>query len=227
MIWTRGWRRALCPWVLLGCLATACQSATRAPRPFPIALSAHDALGRPVAGARAWVFGQPVGRTDPQGTLELVHRGRAGSVLDLLLACPPGYRTEEPERRLPLRGDGRSAPLKVALTCTAEQPIAAVVVRAPPGLPVLVDGKRVGQTQDDGTAHLLVRGVPGTSLQITLDTSDAPDLIPQHPVTTFQIESRDQLLLVDQTFDRKLRPSRHRPKPPPIPEAPKAPQRIR
>ena len=118
--------------------------------------------------------------------------------------------------------------MHVNLRCNEEQPLSALVIRAEPGLPVLIDGKRMGQTDAGGTEHLLLRAIPGTLLHVALDTSRSPDLLPQHPVTSFEVGTRDQLLFVDQAFERRAepRPRRRRAAPPPPPPKPSIPQRI-
>jgi hypothetical protein len=192
-----------------------------------------------VEGVRVWADGRQLGTTSRLGRLSAELRGQQGSAVELTLACPPAYRTEQPTRRLVLRRVEASAassprPLELDVHCEPLQRAAAIVVlasgRGVGGLPIRVRGEVVGQTETDGSAHLLLSTAPHAPIRIELDTSNRPNLRPKNPVHTFRLTDEDRVLLIEQDFttSARARPA-HRP-PPPLPPPPvrpiRKPQRI-
>ena len=202
---------------------------------FAAELRAHTPNARPVAGVRAWADGRALGTTSERGVLAMALEGREGRPVELTIACPAAYRTDPPSRKLVLRrvrdGSGRP-PLRLDALCIPLETSAALVVLAsgpsPGGLPVRMQGEVIGQTGDDGSAHLLVTGRTGATQQVQIDTSARPALQPRSPVHTVRLEDEESILLVEQRFTL---PPRARPRPrtlPPHPPAPpqRRPQRI-
>jgi hypothetical protein len=214
--------RAPCVPLLFAMLAVSACTAPQARETFALELHAAEASDTPVSDVRFWADGRDLGVTDEHGILRVQLTGREGLTLSLTAACPPEYRTAEPQRQLRLqrlRGANSQTDLQLTTRCEASERQFAVVVRtrgaALGGIPIQARGQLVGQTEADGTAHLLIRSRPHASLRIALDTSRQPELIPHDPVHTFQLQDQDDVLLVDQWFETPPRP------PPPKPRAPK------
>lgn len=219
---------------LLLTLATNACSASRArEQTFGIELHAVEASDAPVSDVRFWADGRDLGVTDEHGILRVQLTGREGLTLSLTTACPPEYRTAEPQRQLRLQrlrsGDAQTD-LQLTTRCEASERQLAVVVRtrgsALGGIPIQAAGQLVGQTEADGTAHLLIRSRPHATLRIALDTSRQPDLIPHDPVHTFQLQDQDDVLFVDQWFETPPRPPPPKPRPSKPPPKPTIPYQI-
>jgi hypothetical protein len=213
----------LCAW--LG--VTACSARQAREETFALELHAAETSDAPVSDTRFWADGRDLGVTDEHGILRVQLTGREGLTLSITTACPPEYRTAEPQRQLRLqrlRSADPQTDLQLTTRCEASERQVAVVVRtrgaALGGIPIHAAGQLVGQTEADGTAHLLIRSRPHASLRISLDTTRQPDLIPQDPVHTVQLQDQDDVLFVDQWFETPPRPpppKPRRPKPPPPP----------
>jgi hypothetical protein len=61
---------------------------------------------------------------------------------------------------------------------------------------------------------------PGSELRLSLDTSAAPELSPQHPARDVHVTDRDELVVFDQAFERVRAPPR-RPRAPRMPSPPR------
>lgn len=215
--------------------ACACSDAAPPPERFAVVLRAQRASGEAVAQARVWADGRAIGATSELGILRAELQGREGTAVELTAACPPAYRTEQPTRRLVLRrvqppAGARPEPLQLTVHCQPLERAAAIVVltagRQAGGLPIRVRGEVVGQTEIDGSAHVLIKASPHAPLRVELDTSSRPDLRPRNPVHTFQLGEHDGILLVEQRFTAPAPPNRRaRASAPPL-RPPQRPQRI-
>ena len=200
-------RTALC-WAMV---LAACSDPGRGPQRFSVVFSAALPEGMPLAGVRFWANGRELGASDTTGTLESVVLGREGQNASVAGICPPGYRGASEPRALRLQTftpalATQRARLALTVHCEREERLAVLVVRSrlatrPMRVPVEVDGERIGETDDGGTAHLLVRVSPNASLRVMLDTAASPDASPQNPVRSFDVDESESILLFDQRFE--------------------------
>ena len=77
-----------------------------------------------------------------------------------------------------------------------------------PRLPILRLKSVVGQTDDQGIAHVLLQASANEQIALTLDTSKNARLLPQNPTLYFATHDADELLLVSQKFTVKQAPPR-------------------
>jgi len=217
----------------LAVLIAGCEDRAAKPEAFPLRLRAVSTSQGPVAGVQLWADGRELGTTSEDGSLRARLDGLEGQAVALSSACPPAYRTLEPKRRLVLRrvaSAAQSTPaLELTLRCEPLERQAALVVRAlgpdTAGLPIRVDGETVGQTAADGSAHLVLRVKPHSSLRVQLVTEAHPELLPHNPMQSFEIDDQDEIFLVEQTLAR-AKPRRPSPKAPHRAPAPLLPYRI-
>jgi hypothetical protein len=200
-------RCTLMPLIALGCVACT-EPSSRDPR-FTAELRAMSTSGEAIADVRFWADGRELGTTGSDGALHVALSAEHDDTVSLTAACPPAYRTLMQNRRLVLRRiEGRTghatSDFELTARCEPLERLAAVVVRARgpavAGLPIRVDGETLGQTDLDGTAHLLVKARPHSSVRVAILTSEHADLLPRDPVQTFQLDDEDSILLVDQDF---------------------------
>ncbi len=168
---------------------------------FALAFVVTDAGGQPVEGATVSVGHAVAGHTPPSGTLRFVRPGRRGERLEVAVACPRGLAPSPAHSVLVLRATAGGV-LEHALRCRPVPPETVIVVHAPGAsdLPVMVDGLRVGKTDARGVAHVLLREPPGTRVEIALDTSSAPHLLPQSPRQAFSVGAQSQALVFHRHF---------------------------
>ncbi len=216
-------------WVSLLFVLPAFTSACGAPRvhSYAIALQARSDDVAPLAGVRVLVEGKALGVTGADGRLVTEISGTEGQNVALDVACPEGFR-DPPRDVLKLTGfrsvANEPARLVVSATCRPRRRHVAIVVDADgrASLPVLVDGVHRADTDEAGVSHLVVDGEPGSLLRVGLDTSTRPELLPRNPLRQFQLDDRDQVVLVSEHFMARIA---RRPSDPIRPAA--APYRIR
>jgi hypothetical protein len=203
---------------VLGSALSGCKEDAVETEAFSVRLRAASTSDQAVAGALFWADGHELGATSEDGSLHAQLAGREGQAVALSSACPPSYRTLEAKRRLVLRRIGAAAShapaLELTVHCEPLERQAAIVVRVQgpevAGLPVRVGGETVGQTESDGTAHLLLHVKPHSALRVQLVTEAHAGLLPRNPVQSFAIEDEDTILLVAQTLEptKPKRPAR-------------------
>lgn len=180
------------------------------PTPHDLEVEVRAEQGVAVSGAQLRVRGDYLGTTNPLGRATLRVPASPGERLPVALTCPPGFNATPPEQVVTLPTGGRSAePLRLAMSCQAEQHDAVVIVHAttPTSLPVLVDGVPVGQTDALGFAHVHVRAASDSAFEVSLDTSSNAKLQPTNPSRRFHLEARDEVFVFDTTFEA-ARPSK-------------------
>ncbi|MFW5875994.1 MAG: hypothetical protein ACOCXM_04600 [Myxococcota bacterium] len=230
----RGLALVAWPVVLAGGALSACGE-DPPPAVHLVTFRAYQDPGIPLADVRLAIHGRELGRTDAAGELEVELRGEDGTTVPVQVTCPPGHRPTEEVLRLKLRRFRRLDPeqgeqgIQVQTECPPVERTAVVVVRAERGhdLPIRVDGRLVTHTNQQGVAHLVRTGPPGSSFEVVLDTDDRPLLKPKSPSRRFVLDDRDQILLLDQDFvedEPKRRRRRRRRKPRPKPR--RLPERI-
>jgi hypothetical protein len=181
---------------------------------FEVELRTRNDDGAPLAGAAWTASRQPLGETGADGTLRLTLRGREGQSMQTALTCPDGYT--EPDSRPEVRlthtrriSDKRVQPVTVEAVCTRTAREIALVVHTErgPALPVLVDGKAAGSTDDDGNAHVLLRVDRSVrKLDVAVDTSARAELTPKNPTRSFELDGRDGVLVFAESFSRSVAP---------------------
>lgn len=198
---------------ILAALSSACGS-TAVSRPqadaFEVELRARNDDGAPLAGAAWATGGQALGETGADGTLRLTLRGREGQAMRAAISCPDGYAAPDSVSEVRLThtrriSDKQSQPVTVEAVCTRTAREIALVVHTErgPGLPVLVDGRSAGSTDDDGNAHVLLRVDRSVrKLDVAVDTSGHSDLTPKNPARSFQLDGRDGVLVFAESFAR-------------------------
>lgn len=206
---------------------------TEAPRPtFRALFDVTTETGEPVMGAKIFVGDRAAGSTGNDGRLVADFPAIEGDTLDLSVRCPETL--VDPTAVPPLtvvsthtvEGANSATPMKRTFVCARAEREIAVVIRAPKGanLPVLVDGKQVATTNEDGNAHIVITRLPTDGpVSVQLDTSAQPALVPKSPRREIPNRGEDKLVLLDQEFSL---PSPPRSRPPRRPPAPRVPYRV-
>lgn len=171
----------------------------------------------PLGGVRITVDGRLLGVSSASGQLRASLARELGSLVRIEHDCPEGYRDPLEPTMLRLR-DNRSLresslpTMEIALRCPPSKRIVLIVIRAHNGggLPVLVDDRVVGRTNAAGVAHVSTVTAPGTELDLRLDTSTQPLLVPRNPTRLLTVPDAHELFVIDQAFEISRRPRRKR-----------------
>ncbi len=218
----RGGRRSLL--LAIAGLATAC--AEPPPGRVDIELLVDDGAGTPVEGAAFLVDGERLAATDAHGRARAGLPIRTSATYRVAHACPAGFRPVEPEARLnaaPSRPLARRAPGSAAVTirrrCAPLRLRHVLLVRTGGrgGLPIRVLGRTAGVTDPDGAALLAIDGAPGEEVEISLDTSAAPQLRPASPSRRIELPDARRFLVFDQRFEERPKPHGKRGRPRNVP----------
>jgi len=181
-------------------------------RDFPISIAASSEGRNPVAGVEISLGKQLLGTTDASGSAGLALHGSEGDRLSLNVKCPNAYASPERPLLVGLRrlGDG-STRARFEVECFALVHNVVVGIRAEngPRLSILRLKSVVGQTDDQGVAHVLLQASANEQIALTLDTSKNPSLLPQNPTLDFATRDSDEFVLVSQKFTLKPRAPRH------------------
>ncbi|MEM9190063.1 MAG: hypothetical protein AAGF12_12845 [Myxococcota bacterium] len=185
-----------------------------------------DADGEPLRGVSITAGNRALGETDRDGELKADLPGLEGQAIPITAQCPEGHRTPESLPMLTLRTFRSLDPaanargIEVNIDCPPSERQAAVVIRAAgqANLPVLLRGRELTRTDENGVAHVLLTLEPNSSFRLELDTTSVPDLQPQSPGASFTLADADQIFLYDQPFQVKQR--RRRPRRPRRPRTP-------
>jgi len=184
----------------------------------PVLVRAVDDRGQPVAHVEIAAENSGLGVTDASGRSLLHVPGSEGQRVEFKVTCPAGYERMRERPSVVLQRGAASpgtepaaaAPVELKLTCETKKQAMVVALRTgQPGLPVLLRGQPVAQTSATGTAHVLLLEPAGSSVQLTLDTSESPDLRPESPKRAFAVAASDGFGVWDQSFELDKKPRPH------------------
>ncbi len=189
-------------------LALACWSCSRqAPvKNYDLTVFVEADPSEPLAGVRLLHSGQQLGVTAADGRVAVRATGNEGERIDLTISCPDGYRSPE-------------APLSVTLRHASEHPeyfatcpplsrklVVAARLEHGAGLPIKYLGRELARSDASGVAHLVLEGEAHKTVELTVDTSEQPQLRPKSPTARFRVGDRDEIVVLQQAFQ-----SRHKP----------------
>ncbi|HET9929597.1 MAG TPA: hypothetical protein VFQ35_02870 [Polyangiaceae bacterium] len=195
-------------WALAVLVAASCAKREPSVGSYPLRLVVTNVPGEPLSGVAARIDGRSLGKTDEQGVLALTLRGRDGQRLNLHLECPPNHKPPKAPLEVALFRYAAGSTPELTAVCEQETVAEAVVVRTPGArdVPLYARGERVGQTDAQGVAHLLLRGAPGENVDLAFDTSERPELRPASPSVRVTLANQDDVLLAEQRFEQRPKP---------------------
>ena len=193
--------------LLGGCLSETDESAAPVPSSdFPISIVARNEGKSPVADVAVFMGKQQLGKSDATGNARFALHGAEGDSVALSVKCPAEYASPERPVSIGLRhlGNGSTAArFEVECFSLVHQVVVGVRAENGPRLPILRLKSVVGQTDDQGIAHVLLQASANEQIALTLDTSKNSNLLPQSPTLDFVTRDSDELVLVTQKFTVK------------------------
>lgn len=186
--------------------ASACGRQTEV-KSYDLAVRVEADPGDPLPGAKLLHAGKELGRTNEDGRVVIRATGNEGERIDLELACPDGHRTP-------------TAPLPVTLRRSAERPeyfascpplsrklVVAARLEHGAGLPLRYLGREVARADASGVAHLVIEAESDKTIELTVDTSEQPSLRPKSPTARFRMPGRDDVVVLEQSFQAARKPA--------------------
>jgi hypothetical protein len=206
-----------------GCPKSDAELAPAPDAPFQVSVYVISDPGHPLAGAQVLWKTRAIATSDGAGLARVELAGAEGDSVSLGIRCPDGYSGPDKAIGVGLRrlAPG-SPPPRFDVRCLPMVRTMVVGLRAEHGgnLPVLLLGKPIARTDQNGIAHFVIRAKPAEQIALTLDTSDKASeaLRPQNPVLSFVCKEKDDMILLEQTFkiERKKVVVRAAPKPMPL-----------
>jgi hypothetical protein len=163
--------------------------------------------GQPVEGVRLVHAGHELGATGVDGRVLIRATGNEGERIDLDITCPAAYRSPEAPLSVTLRRGAGRPEYFAACTPLARKLVVAARLEHGAGLPIRYLGREVARTDSAGVAHWLVEAEDGKTVELTIDTSERPLLRPKSPTARFRIGDRDELVVLEQSFQSPPKPA--------------------
>lgn len=172
--------------------------------PYEINVRVHGDPDETLAGARLMHGKTLLGVSGADGIVRIQATGKEGERIHLHLVCPEGHASPSEPLGIVLRRpaerhripeySGSCAPLTRKL-------VVAVRLDRGANIPVRYLGRELGRTDASGAAHVMLESTPAQDVELLLDTSDQPRLRPKNPTARFRIGTRDELVVLNQSFE--------------------------
>lgn len=175
----------------------------RAPQPYEFTLRVLADPNEPLAGASASRSALGLGTSDADGRIVVRTQGKEGERIAIDVACPEGYRSPEVPLGVTLRRANAGKGPEYEARCPPLRRKLVIAVRAERGanLPIRYLSREVGRTDEAGAALVMLESFTDDTLELTLDTSEEPRLLPRSPSTRFRMPEHDELLVLSQRFE--------------------------
>lgn len=204
-------------------VSVACGNGDSDGKRYAFTLLAESDPGEPLAGVQLLRASKQVAETGPDGTAALSLAGDEGQRVSVSAVCPIGTTAYERELTTTLRSyaNGRSPELLVR--CAPNERELTIAARFENGtnLPIQHRLKTLAITDRDGIAHFTLRGRPGETFELVINTDEQPGLRPANSRASFTIGGRDDVHVLERSF---IAPKE---KPKPRAAGPKLPKKIR
>jgi hypothetical protein len=195
------------------CLILGCAQVSHEPQPLGFELLVHveSDPSQPLAGARLLHAGRELGVSAPDGRVAIHATGSEGERIELEVACPAGFRSPEAALNVTLRHAGHGERPEYFAACPPSTRKLVIAARLEHGinLPIRYLGRELARSDGDGVAHLLLEGETDKTVELTVDTSEQPQLRPKSPTARFRIGNRDDIVVLAQTFQSPPKPAVH------------------
>jgi hypothetical protein len=160
----------------------------------------------PLAGARLLHAGQELGVTAADGRVAVRATGNEGERIDLTISCPDGYRSPEAPLSVTLRRASDRPEYFAACPPSSRKLVVAARLEHGAGLPIRYLGREVARSDASGVAHLVLEGPTDKTVELTVDTSEQPQLRPKSPTARFRMGARDEMVVLEQAFETRHKP---------------------
>ncbi len=187
---------------MIGGVLAACGPDSALPKSYAFTLRAEGYPGEPMAEVRLQRGGQVVATSDADGFAAFALAGDEGQHLELNVACPEGTTVFEKDLTTTLRAyEGGRVPELLARCAPNEHELTVVaLLENGVALPIRHRLKTLAVTDRDGIAHFTLRGKPGETFELVIDTSAQPGLRPASPSASLTIGGREDAHVLERSF---------------------------
>ena len=195
--------------LLLGCAKVGHESVSNE---YELVVHVESDPGRPLAGARVQHAGRELGVSATDGRVSVRATGNEGERVELELTCPTGFRSPESALSVTLRHAGGSSERPeyfAACPPLLRKLVIAARLEHGQNLPIRYLGRELARSDGDGVAHLLLEGETDKTVELTIDTSEQPQLRPKSPSARFRIGDHDDVVVLAQSFQSPPKPVLH------------------
>lgn len=187
------------------CLLLGCETVSHQPKPngYELVVHVESDPSRPLVGARLLHGGQELGASGADGRVTVRATGSDGERIALEVVCPGGYRSPEAPLNVTLRhagGSNERPEYFAACPPLTRKLVIAARLEHGVNLPIRYLGRELARSDSDGIAHLLLEGETDKTVELTIDTTEQPQLRPKSPSARFRIGNQDDVVLLAQTF---------------------------
>ena len=162
--------------------------------------------GVPLPGARLLHGGKELGVTAADGRVAVRATGNEGERIDLEISCPTSHRSPEAPLSVTLRRGAERPEYFAACPPLARKLVVAARLERGAGLPIRYLGRELARSDAAGVAHLVLEAEADKTVELTVDTSEQPQLRPKSPTARFRIGNRDEVVVLEQTFESRAKP---------------------
>jgi hypothetical protein len=192
--------------LMLGGLLLGCGNVSPETKPsgYELVVRVESDPNRPLAGARLLHAGQELGVSGPDGRVAVRAGGQEGERIELEVACPARYRSPEAPLSVTLRRStaaGERPEYFAACPPLTRKLVVAARLAHGANLPIRYLGHELGRSDGDGVAHVLLEAETDKTVELTVDTSEQPQLRPKSPTARFRIGNRDDVVVLAQSFE--------------------------
>ena len=211
-------RCLLSPCLLWSCLLLGCGNVSPEAKPagYELVVRVESDPNHPLAGARLLHAGQELGVSGADGRVAVRASGKEGERIELEVACPARFRSPEAPLSVTLRrsaASGERPEYFAACPPLTRKLVVAARLAHGANLPIRYLGRELGRSDSDGVAHVLLEAETDKTVELTVDTSEQPQLRPKSPTARFRMGNRDDVVVLAQSFEsHKNKPQKHTPR---------------
>jgi len=182
-------------------VSVAC-GASQESKPYAFTLLAESDPGEPLAGVKLLRDSKPVAETSADGTDSFALAGDEGQRVTVQAVCPVGTTNYEHELTTTLRSyaNGRSPELLVRCAPNERELTVVAIFQNGANLPIQHRLKTLAVTDRDGIAHFSLRGKPGETFELVVNTDEQPGLRPATSSASVTIGGRDDAQVLERSF---------------------------
>lgn len=206
--------------LLTVCALGACGQAATDLKQYAFRLKAESDPGEPISGVQLRKGAELVATSDQDGVAAFALVGEEGQRVLLSSACPAGTTVFEKELTTTLRAyDGGRVPELLVRCAPNERELTVVaLLENGAGLPIQHRLKTLAVTDREGVAHFSLRGRPGETFELTINTADQPGLRPSSPAVSLTIGGREDAQVLERSFILPKAPAKARARGPALPK---------
>lgn len=163
--------------------------------------------GQPLPGAKLLHSGQELGATNEDGRVVIRATGNEGERVNLEISCPEGFKSPEAPLAVTLRRGAERPEYFASCPPLSRKLVVATRLEHGAGLPIRYLGREVARSDASGVAHLVIEAESDKTIELTVDTTEQPHLRPKSPVARFQVANRDDVVVLEQSFQSAKKPA--------------------